>query len=550
MQDHSAGILYNAAELRKIASLLEQELKRSLEGPWTKAKPPLYYLSYLFRNHKIERLGGRLGALDTAKKRIYNSVYCDLRVGSYHYDNMRGGALKSNKEQEEALAVAKMPLAIAADAFRFELWRLTDSAYREAIDHYYKQKSHELHYAPLYPRLASRSRQGPHKAFSYKNLPPIDRDYWSYLIAKAGKIIKKFHAIKNSYFAFDSCQKQELLSNSEGSHILKQSQLYELHAQLWLLSSKGESFSQEINLLEGKAEDLPSEKDFLAMIKERIQLLFHIAKAPRLNSFSGPALLSPQASGIFFHEVLGHRLEGSRLLSQEEGVTFLDLKEKRIIPEYIDIVDDPRLKYYDKRSMVGHFQYDDEGSPAQRALLVEKGILKNFLSTTAPLPKQKHNNGHARNAYGEKAMSRMGNVFILNHRPVPKKEMRALLLEEIQKQKKDYGIYIKELLGGETGTGAYDFQAFKGEILHVCKVLPNGKEEIIQGVDFIGTPLSALDAIRCLGDQYEMYNSYCGAESGIIPVSTVAPAMLLRNLELQGRDRERFTQHVLDLPYV
>ena len=127
--------------------------------------------------------------------------------------------------------------------------------------------------------------------------------------------------------------------------------------------------------------------------------------------------------------------------------------------------------------------------------------------------------------------------------------MRQLFIEEIKRQKKPYGIWVKDTLGGETGTSSYDFQAFKGEILDAVRVFPDGREEPIRGVDFVGTPLSSLDSVVCLGDDPTLDNSYCGAESGVVPVSTVSPSMLMRNLELQGQDRERYTQYIVPLPY-
>ena len=317
-----------------------------------------------------------------------------------------------------------------------------------------------------------------------------------------------------------------------------------------MLTKDGEGLSQECNLIEGDLADLPSEKEFLRIVQDRIDALLKIRNAPRINSYSGPVLLSPDASGLFFHEVVGHRLEGSRLLSPDEGATFMDLRDKRIAPDFIDIVDDPTVsRYAGGRRMIGSFDFDDEGAPSRRAVLVEKGVLKNFLTTSAPIPGQRQLNGHARNSLHERPISRMGNLFVINRKPTSPADIRAAFLEEIKKQKKPFGIMVKEVLGGETGTESYDFQAFKGEILSAVRVFPDGREEPVRGVDFVGTPLSALDSVICLGDDPVMENSYCGAESGMVPVSTIAPSMLIRNLELQSQDRERFTQYIMPLPY-
>ena len=301
--------------------------------------------------------------------------------------------------------------------------------------------------------------------------------------------------------------------------------------------------------MEADPAALPSEKDLHRLLRERMALLKRLMQTRPLNSYSGPVLLSPQAAGLFFHEVIGHRLEGSRLLSPDDGSTFRDLRGRQIAPSFIDIIDDPTPRKFADRTLTGHFAYDDEGNPSRRVVLVEKGILRSFLTSASPIPGQKSINGHARAEEHERPISRMGNLFIQNRNPVPEDQLREIFLEEIRRQNKPFGIYVKECLGGETETSSYDFQAFKGEILRASRVYPDGQEEDIYGVDFVGTPLSSLENIMAMGGQCEVDNSYCGAESGMIPVSTIAPAALMQTMELQGKERGKLTQYSMPLPY-
>jgi predicted Zn-dependent protease len=107
---------------------------------------------------------------------------------------------------------------------------------------------------------------------------------------------------------------------------------------------------------------------------------------------------------------------------------------------------------------------------------------------------------------------------------------------------------VYETSGGETDTTNYDFQAFAGEISYATLVYPSGKEVCVRGVNFVGTPLQSLGNIVAVGDSQELDNGFCGAESGLIPISTIAPAVLLSNLELQGKDEELVTPHILQRP--
>lgn len=541
--------LYTQKELEKVRKYLKEELHRSLKYLKKPGKPKTYYLGYIFRNTRQEKIFGRLGSIGEQSVSSQNTVFCDLRVGSYRYDNVNDGGLNDNSDKDESVDYIFTPAEIEENAFKYALWKLTDARYREAAEQYYDRESRQLHYIDTNRALPSKRKGESFKSVKYKKFPEIETDYWKYLIRKAGALVRKFTAVKNSWFEFTTIHRQSLLVNSEQTESLQQQCIFELRAFLWLLTSNGDGIVQEINLIEGDINNLPDEKSFLRAVQDKVDLLLRLQKAPVLNSYTGPVLLSGEASGLFFHEVIGHRLEGSRLLSTEEGATFRDLRGKKIAPEYIDIIDDPLCRQTEGTSLIGSFKYDDEGWPAKRVVLVEKGVLKNFLTTSMPIPDQKELNGHARNQRYERPISRMGNLFIVNRQPVPEAEMKERFLEEIRAQKKPYGIYVRDTLGGETGTSSYDFQAFKGEIMTAYRVFPNGKEEPVRGVDFVGTPLSALEAVVCMGAKNHIDNAYCGAESGIVPVSTISPSMLVRNLELQGRDREKFTQYAIPLPY-
>jgi predicted Zn-dependent protease len=260
--------------------------------------------------------------------------------------------------------------------------------------------------------------------------------------------------------------------------------------------------------------------------------------------------MAPKAAGLFLHEVVGHRLEGSRLLSESEGRTFRDKVNRRIMHPDLTLIDDPSIAAVGKESLIAHYPFDDEGAPAGRATLVEKGVLKGFLTTRSPLQKRGHqSNGHARNHGDERPISRMANLVVRSHSQHSWDDLKEMLIAEIKRRKLPYGIILLDVEGGETETEAYNFQAFLGQIAVAVKIYPNGKERYVRGVDFVGTPLSSLNDIIAVGRDLVVDNGFCGAESGTIPVSTVAPAMLLSNLELQAKNPSKVTQYAMDLPW-
>ena len=129
------------------------------------------------------------------------------------------------------------------------------------------------------------------------------------------------------------------------------------------------------------------------------------------------------------------------------------------------------------------------------------------------------------------------------------RELKSVLLDEIRRQGVPFGIRIVEAVSGETATDAYNFQAFLGEANLVTKVYPDGREEWIRGVNFVGTPLNAIRNIVAAGNRCAVDNAFCGAESGYMPVSTISPALVVSELELQSKPQSAYTQYTFPMPW-
>ena len=125
-------------------------------------------------------------------------------------------------------------------------------------------------------------------------------------------------------------------------------------------------------------------RPLLAKRRSRWRRTFEeLRNAPITEPFNGPAILSGRASAVFFHEVLGHRLEGQRQRGDEEGQTFTKLLGKPILPSFLSVADDPTLLKFDGKPLSGHYSFDDEGQPARRVDLIQDGVLED-LSHVAP----------------------------------------------------------------------------------------------------------------------------------------------------------------------
>jgi predicted Zn-dependent protease len=343
--------------------------------------------------------------------------------------------------------------------------------------------------------------------------------------------------ISSCWAEFDSSQITKVFVSTEDRIIVQHQQIFSFSAAMKKVTKSGTQIEQELVINAASQDELPS----LAEAKERLlkkhEQLINLSRAKRIHSYSGPVLLFPEPAGLLFHEAIGHRLEGSSLLSSADGQTFKGHVGRRVLNIDINVTDNPRLKSFGGVKCIGAYDFDDEGTESDEAVLIQDGVLKGFLNTRAKLSDGPHKlNGHARNKKAQRPISRMAVTIIEGKNPRTMDQMKQLLLDEIRRQKKPFGLIVYETVGGETETGKHDFQAFSGDVSYATLIYPDGHEVPVSGVDLVGTPLQALDNIIAIGKEPLLVNDYCGAESGFIPISTISPAILLSNLELQAKD--------------
>ncbi len=540
----------NARTAQRFIKALSEECDRSARYLRVPGYPRPYYLSYLMRDTHTFHLWGRLGNINEQTDRDNRNVYCDCRVGSYRFDQVAEGGLDDHDTESEALDHLDMPIGNDIDALKYHLWKLTDVRYREAVRHFLRRRSQNITFIDPNGKLPSFRRATPIEDRRFRRFDPLDADYWRRYVIRSSRVPKRYPRVKNSWVELRVRDVTRMFVSSEGTRLIDQSRVCELSCELWLLTPEGEEVAARVVHCTPTVDDLPDLRTFVSQVRARIKLLSQLAAAPTIKSYAGPVLLAPAPAGILFHEVLGHRLEGSRLLSSREGQTFKRDLGKQILPPSLTVYDDPTITRSRGVKTVGGYRYDDEGSPAKRAVLVERGKLVGFLTGRAPVtPRQRQGNGHARNDCHERPISRMANLVVEVDGGVSHEELKRRFLEEIRRQEQPFGIMILEAEGGETATDTYDFQAFMGQIALAVQVWADGRANLVRGVNFVGTPLSALRNVMAVGDSPACDNAFCGAESGVIPVSTTAPATLLSNLELQATDQRKFTQYVLPMPY-
>ena len=533
----------------KILVILRHDARRALRMH-VPGFPRPYYCSFLLRDIHWFNTWAASGSVYRRRSDHTRNVYCDVRVGGYRHDQVSNGGLFDNDEELESVQHVTAPIDDTNyDGLKLALWRLTEAKFREALADHNQKEALRISTVDPTEEFQSFARIKRAHHFKYGKPETINEEKWVKFCKHASRWMSNLPHVSSAWVEFDGSQQSRLFVNTEGSTVVQHGQVFSLTAMIRKLTKEGSHIEQEIVLNCGSQRELPNMREFKKMTLARYERLLKLIKARKINSFSGPVLLAPVPAGILVHEAIGHRLEGSRLLAAGEGQTFKGHVGERILNIDVTIHDNPRLKEFKGKRCIAAYDYDDEGTPAQDALLVEDGILRGFMNTRAALQKKDYvPNGHARSKKFQRPISRMSVTIMEGRRGLSWESLKELLIAEIKRQKAPFGMIVYSTSGGETETARYDFQGFSGEISYATLVYPNGREVCVRGVNFIGTPLQALSNIIAVGKDQVMENGYCGAESGFIPVTTISPAILLRNLELQAKEEELVTQYILPKP--
>jgi len=532
-----------AASSDVVLKTMQTELSRASAG-LAKSDPAPYFLSYTVYDQNVVILAGAYGSLltDTAVKRRQADV--TMRVGSPALDNTHGQARASG------VTSGTLPFGEDQDAIARVLWELTDRGYKRAGPTFLNVKTNTAVRVEEEDKSPDFSKETPvQHTGAALTVAPFDKAAWEDEIRRLSSAFRKYPDV---YFASVVLQVQssnERKVTSEGTAITSPSNSTRLVMEAQTRAEDGMDLLRVETFQAPSAAGLPGEKELAEKIEKMATDLIALRKAPVAEPYDGPALLSGRAAAVFFHEVLGHRLEGHRQKDEDEGQTFTKKVGQEVLPKFLSVADDPTKSELAGVKLAGTYEFDNEGVPAQRVEVIQDGVLKSFLTSRMPIKGFEHSNGHGRNQPGLMPTGRQGNLIVSSTQTVPEKDMRQKLIDEVKKQNKPYGLYFDDIQGGFTLTTRALPQSFQVLPVIVYKVYPDGRlDELVRGVDIVGTPLAALTRIVTTGDQQHVFNGVCGAESGSVPVSAAAPAMLFSEMEVQKRAHEHERPPLLPPP--
>ncbi len=532
----AVGVSVGFAQTPPLLDTLGAELDRNFRVLKEKADPAPYYMAYEVTEQEAAGVSASLGALKSSRTERVRRLDITVRVGTPKLDNYH----RVPGDRAQFTGGITVPIEDNPAAMRRQLWLETDRVYRLAAERLIKVRSNRQMKVAEEDDSDDFSSEVPARYSEPVQRLNFPADQAAARVRKWSAAFARHPSVLTSQTSLALQRETRYFVNTEGARV-----------------QHGRSFASIALFGRGKAADgmdlaasqdfqaedysgLPKDDEVLAGVAQVAKDVDGMLRAPLVDPFVGPAILSGRAAAVLFHEIFGHRIEGHRQKDETEGQTFTRSVGASVLPEFLSVIFDPMRKKYGSTSLNGAYAYDDEGVKAQPVTVVDKGILKTFLMSRSPIRGFSSSNGHGRRAPGFEAVSRQSNLIVESAQQVSDAKLREMLIAEIKRQNKPYGLYFRQVTGGFTTTGRQGVQAFKVIPVVVYRVYPDGRpDELVRGADIVGTPLASFSKMVATSNRPEVFNGYCGAESGSVPVSAVSPAILVSEIEIEKKAKSQ-----------
>ncbi|MBX3149650.1 hypothetical protein KF728_05770 [Candidatus Obscuribacterales bacterium] len=532
---------------------MTKELHRSMEKLKPMGTAPLYFLSYRVYDSEDVNLTASYGAIEADGQNRRRILDVEARVGNMEIDSSHKLRGNFDVPMERYFLDSRSAVEFSLDddepAIRTALWLVTDDAFKRAQRNLIQVQANRTVKVIEEDQSADFSPAPPVVSLETSLKPTVDTTSWKERLRKLSAIYKEYPEITDSDVQLDIDLDERYVTTSEGTKLRTQDRQARVSTSVSTIAPDGMTLYLYDSIDVFDPKDLPDDALLEKKIRALAQSIIALRKAPVAEPYVGPAILRGRASGVFFHEVLGHRVEGHRQKDEDEGRTFAKKVNQKIMPDFISVFDDPTLSKMNERPLVGHYKFDNEGVAAERVTIVENGTLRNFLMGRSPIINFNRSNGHSRCQPGSKPVARQGNLIVQSNKTVPFEELKRMLVEEAKRQGKPYGLIFDDIAGGFALTQAFMPQSFQLLPLRVTKVWADGKpDELLRGVNLVGTPLASLETILCAADDVDTFSGVCGAESGWVPVSASSPSLLVRTVETAREWKEQDKPPILPPP--
>jgi hypothetical protein len=515
-----------------------------------------YFISYTVSDADSIHVGSSLGATVNSNRNAYRSPAIEVRVGDYASDNtghVQSGAYSGTRMDGD------WPLDANYLSLRNSFWLSTDRVFKTALESISRKRASQTNAAKDANPLPNFSKVEPVVSIPKLTLQKIDEALWTGRANRLSAVFKKYPDILSSAADVQAMTGMTTMLTSEGTMIRYDDGIGWVIGKAEAQAPDGMIVHDAVSIQSLNFDALPSEAEMLRSFTEVAENVRALAKAPTAEAYTGPVLFEPRAAAQLLAQLLGDNLRIPRRPltnpGQAANIVPSELEARlnaRVMPDFFDIVDDPTQRTLNGKPLVGFYEYDLEGVRPKPVSIVEKGVLKNFLTTRTPVPNFPTSNGHARlpGNFGAKSAA-IGNLFVKASESTPLAGLKQQLLTMVSQLNKPYGILIKKLdypyagSGGELQAVAQANAQAGGAArpvsppLLVYRVYPDGREELVRGLRFRGLTTRSLRDVMAASQEtavFEFVNTttalaLLGSGGYLAPTSVVSPGLLFEELE-------------------
>lgn len=525
-----------------VLKAMADEMARSLARLEMEKLGRPYFIAYTVLDSRRLELEASFGALRDPHETASRQAKVDLRVGSPSFDNAH---YVGNDYWRYRPFAAQLPLEDDYDATRFALWTLTDEAYKHAVQKL-AQKDAYRRSRMISDKVDDLSRDP--KAVSVAPPAPaaFDRALWEERVRRLSAVFRRHPRIQASSVGLYWTRRSVYFLDSEGRRVLQPADDYELVLQAATQAADGHGVGDRRRIIRQELSRMPAMAELEAAAERLAADVTALADAPVVENYLGPVLFEGQAAGEFFNQLLARNISAPRSVWVENeqvkeafaGGKLVDRIGLRAVSPEFDVEDDPALAEFEGEPLIGRYAIDDQGVPARRVSIVEKGILKGLPMSRSPAKGLSGSNGHGRADFHEFPTGRIGNLLIRSSKTLPEAALRAELARAAKEFGLPYGLLIRRV-------AEQDHQD-KGELLApptlAYRVYPDGREELVRSVRFSNVTLRALRDITAASEKRHVYNYYqlgpYQTGGGQAQASIVHPSVLLSEMELKKTERK------------
>lgn len=538
---------------------MRDELERSKQLAVVAGSDAPYFFSYSLTDAESLRISATMGAVVNVSRNRFRSPSTEVRVGSYDFDNTSHifSGIYSGSRYD-----GNFPLDDDYANFRSELWLSTDRSFKAAVESMARKRASLNNSAASSTEpLPDFSKVTPVVSIGKVTRPKLDDDAWTARSARLAAIFNNYKEVLSSGLELQLIQGPTTLMNSEGTAVRYNDHMYWMYAKAEGQASDGMYMHDAVSMQSLELDKFASEAEMRKALTEVAEDVRALVKAPAAESYSGPVLMEPRAAAQLLAQLLGDNLRVPRRPLSDPGrnVPFAPSEFEtriggRVLPDTFDVSDDATQAAFNGKPLVGFYPFDMEGVAPKPVSIIEKGVLKNFLTTRQPIRGFPTSNGHARlpGNYGTFSAG-IGNMFVKSSETTPLAGLKTRLIELIKTRGKPYGMLVRKLdypysaSGSELQSLAQASAQSGGSArpvsppLMIYRVYPDGREELVRGLRFRGLTSRTLRDILAASSETELFDfvnvgaplAILGAGGYLAPASVISPGLLFDELELE-----------------